>query len=280
MVVLDKSAFALEHRNGNGIPPAPRGTPQIEVTFEIDENSILTVKAHEKGTGKTESITITNDKGRLTEEEIEKMIKEAEEHADEDKKTKERVDAKNAFDNYLHSMTTAVESSLKEKLDDEEKEEITNAVKDGQSWLAENADADPEDIKEKQKEIEEVCAPIVGIVSFSSSVLHDLDDDDEEDDVLDADDLGFLVFFNLASSVPLVVLELFLVFEEAKLKNTKKPKSSASSTSSSSSSSSRSCNTDDENDTMPTMGAQTSSISFCFSLMSSGSASAFSASQD
>jgi heat shock protein 5 len=94
-----------------GIPPAPRGQPQIEVTMEIDSNGILNVAAEDKGTGKTEKITITNDKGRLTEEQIEKMIKEAEQFADEDKKVKERVDAKNAFDGYMHSMKSAVEGS-------------------------------------------------------------------------------------------------------------------------------------------------------------------------
>merc|ERR1712084_219620 len=87
-----------------GIPPAPRGQPQIEVTFEIDSNGILNVGAEDKATGKGEKITITNDKGRLTEEQIVKMIKEAEMFADEDKKVKERVDAKNAFDGYIHSM--------------------------------------------------------------------------------------------------------------------------------------------------------------------------------
>merc|ERR1712176_440170 len=85
-----------------GIAPAPRGQPQIEVTFEIDSNGILNVGAEDKATGKGEKITITNDKGRLSEEQIEKMIKEAEQFADEDKKVKERVDAKNAFDGYIH----------------------------------------------------------------------------------------------------------------------------------------------------------------------------------
>eukprot|EP00438_Fugacium_kawagutii_P035630 Skav213433 [mRNA] locus=scaffold2160:8233:16291:+ [translate_table: standard] len=116
-----------------GIPPAPRGQPQIEVTFEIDSNGILNVGAEDKGTGKsatrqTEKITITNDKGRLTEEQIEKMIREAEEFADEDKK---------------------------------EKEQILDALKDGQSWLDSNPEADAEEIKEKHKEIEGICAPIV-----------------------------------------------------------------------------------------------------------------------
>merc|ERR1719311_1596905 len=125
-----------------GIPPAPRGVPQIEVTFEIDSNGILNVGAEDKGTGKSEKITITNDKGRLTEEDIEKMVREAEEFADEDKKVKERVDAKNAFD-------------------DEEKEKVMDALKDGQSWMDSNPEADAEEVKEKHKEVEGICAPII-----------------------------------------------------------------------------------------------------------------------
>merc|ERR1712216_822186 len=145
---------------------APRGVPQIEVTFEIDTNGILNVGAEDKGTGKTEKITITNDKGRLTEEQIEKMIKEAEQFADEDEKVKERVDAKNAFDGYLHSMRGAVEGSgenkgLSEKLDSEVKEKIMDALKDGQSWIDSNPEADAEEVKEKHKEIEGICAPII-----------------------------------------------------------------------------------------------------------------------
>jgi len=110
------------------------------------------------------------------------MIEEAEMFADEDKKTKERVDARNALDNYLHSMTKAVEDSLKDKLDEEEKEEIQTAVKDGQEWLSENSDADAEDIKEKQKEIEAVCAPIVSKHYGGSHGGADDDDDDDDDD--------------------------------------------------------------------------------------------------
>merc|ERR1712064_133986 len=149
-----------------GIPPAPRGQPQIEVTFEIDSNGILNVGAEDKGTGKADKITITNDKGRLTEEQIEKMIKEAEQFADEDKKVKERADAKNAFDGYIHSMRSATEGSgenkgLSEKMDSDEKEKILDALKDGQSWIDSNPEADAEEIKEKHKEIEGICAPIV-----------------------------------------------------------------------------------------------------------------------
>jgi heat shock protein 5 len=182
---MTKDNHKLGHFDMTGIPPAPRGQPQIEVTFEIDSNGILNVGAHDKGTGKKEAITITNDKGRLTEDQIEQMIREAEQFADEDKKTKDRIDAKNAFDNYLHSMTSAVENSLKDKLDDDEKEEINEAVKDGQTWMMENADADAEDIKEKQKEVEAVCAPIVSKHYGGAGPGHDDDDDDDDDDAHD-----------------------------------------------------------------------------------------------
>merc|ERR1712216_1004485 len=101
---MTKDNHKLGQFDVTGIAPAPRGVPQIEVSFEIDSNGILVVGAEDKGTGNSEKITITNDKGRLTEEQIERMIKEAEEFAEEDKALKEKVDARNAFDNYLHSM--------------------------------------------------------------------------------------------------------------------------------------------------------------------------------
>merc|ERR1719440_462521 len=129
-----------------GIPPVPRNQSQIEVTFEIDTNGILNVAAEDKSTGKKETITITNDKGRLTEEEIDRMISEAEQFADEDKKVKERVDAKNAFENYMHSMRSSVDGALKEKLEDDEKETVEEALKDGADWLSTNPEADAEDI--------------------------------------------------------------------------------------------------------------------------------------
>merc|ERR1719478_933051 len=154
-----KQNHKLGEFNLGGIPPAPRGKPEIEVTFEIDSNGVLNVGAQDKARGKGESITITNDKGRLTQDEIDRMIKEAEQYADEDKKVKERVDAKNAFENYSHSMRVTVEGSgdnkgLSEKLDDEEKEKIKDALKEAEEWMAANAEADPEDIKEKHKELE------------------------------------------------------------------------------------------------------------------------------
>merc|ERR1711979_175137 len=103
-----------------------------------DSNGILNVAAEDKGTGKSEKITITNDKGRLTEEEIERMVREAEEFAEEDKKTKERIDAKNALDGYLHGLKSAVESGegkIGDKMDEEDKEKVKEALEDGESWI-------------------------------------------------------------------------------------------------------------------------------------------------
>merc|ERR1712153_59388 len=147
----------------SGIPPAPRGVPQIDVTFEIDANGILNVKAEDKGTGKAEKITIPNDKGRLSEDEIERMVKEAEQFADEDKKTKGRVEAKNSIENYLYSMKNTVEDKKKagDKISEEDKASILEAVEEGIKWVDGNPNADEDAYKEKQKEIEEVCNPII-----------------------------------------------------------------------------------------------------------------------
>merc|ERR1712091_251143 len=146
-----------------GIAPAPRGQPQIEVTFEIDSDGILNVGAEDKASGKSEKITITNDKGRLSQEEIDRMVKEAEDMAEEDKKTKERIDAKNAFDGYIHSMRSAIEGSggLGDKLEADEKSTVMDAVKEGQSWLDSNPEADVDEIKQKEQEIKDICAPIM-----------------------------------------------------------------------------------------------------------------------
>merc|ERR1712006_32207 len=187
---MTKDNHKLGQFDMSGIPPAPRGQPQIEVTFEIDSNGILNVGAEDKGTGASEKITITNDKGRLTAEEIEKMIKEAEMFADEDKKVRERVDAKNAFDGYLHSMRSAAEGSgdnkgLSEKLDDDEKEQIGEAIKDGQSWLDSNPEADAEEIKEKQKEVEGVCAPIISKYYQAGGGGGGMDEEDDDEEAHD-----------------------------------------------------------------------------------------------
>lgn len=172
-----------------GIPPAPRGQPQIEVTFEIDADGILHVGAEDKGTGKSEKIVITNDKGRLSQEDIERMIKEAEDSAEADNALREKVDARNSFDSYLYSMKNTVEGSgdnkgLSDKLESDEKSTIKEAIRDGEEWLRENSDADVDDIKSKQKEVEAVCAPIIKKYIGGASGDHEEEDDDESHDEL------------------------------------------------------------------------------------------------
>ena len=148
----------------SGIPPAPRGVPQVEVTFEIDANGILQVSAEDKGTGKAEKITITAEKGRLSEEDIERMVREAEEFADEDKKVKERIDGRNGLESYLYNLKNTLdddEKGLSDKISDEDKEELESTINEALDWLDENPEADKEDYDEKQKEVEQIANPIM-----------------------------------------------------------------------------------------------------------------------
>jgi len=146
-----------------GIPPAPRGVPQIEVTFEIDVNGILKVTAEDKGTGSKNQIVIQNDQNRLSPEDIERMINDAEKFADEDKKIKERVDAKNEIESYAYSLKNQIndKEKLGAKLGDEDKEKITEAVDETIKWLEANAEADAEAFKEKKTELEGIVQPIM-----------------------------------------------------------------------------------------------------------------------
>ncbi|EME30936.1 Luminal-binding protein 5 [Galdieria sulphuraria] len=170
-----------------GIPPAPRGVPQIEVTFEIDSNGILSVSAVEKGSNKKEQITITNDKGRLSQEEIERMLKEAEEYAEEDRRQAKKVEARNGLENYIYSVKNSVEDKLKEKLSEEDRETILSAIKNTQEWLEDNeATADYEELEHQRKELEDICSPIIAKVyqdmgSASSSATED-DETTSEDE--------------------------------------------------------------------------------------------------
>jgi len=145
------------------IPPAPRGVPQIEVIFELDANGILKVSASDKGTGKHESITINNDKGRLSAEEIERMVEEAEKYAEEDKAVRERIEARNSLENYLFSLKNQVndEKGLGGKIDDDDKETLLEAVKEAQDWLdSDGATATAEDFQEQREKLSEVAYPI------------------------------------------------------------------------------------------------------------------------
>jgi len=147
----------------NGIPPAPRGVPQIEVTFEIDVNGILRVSAEDKGTGKKEKITITNDQNRLSPEDIERMVNEAEQFADDDKKVKERVEAKNEFESYAYSLKNQIgdKDKLGSKLSEEDKKTLEKATEEAISWLDGHAEATTEELKEEKKKLEDVASPIV-----------------------------------------------------------------------------------------------------------------------
>lgn len=133
-----------------GIPAAPRGQPQIEVTFEIDANSILQVSAVEKSAGIKNEIVITNDQGRLSKEEIDQMLKDAEAFAEEDKKAKEKIDARNSLDNYLHTMKNTVEDpeKLANKLAEDDKKTIQDALKETQEWLTSHQEADKEEFED------------------------------------------------------------------------------------------------------------------------------------
>ena len=146
----------------SGIPPAPRGVPQIEVTFDIDANGILNVSAADKSTGKSERITITNDKGRLSKEEIEKMVREADKYKADDDKHKERVEAKNGLENYAYTIKNTVrDEKIASKLSAEDKAAIEKAAEDTIHWLERNQTAEKDEYEHKRQELENICNPII-----------------------------------------------------------------------------------------------------------------------
>ncbi|KAJ0290716.1 hypothetical protein CBS470a_003760 [Colletotrichum nupharicola] len=145
-----------------GIPPAPRGVPQIEVTFDVDANGIMNVSAVEKGTGKSNKIVITNDKGRLSKEEIERMLAEAEKYKDEDEAEGQRVAAKNGLESYAYSLrNTLSDSKVDEKLDADDKEKLKAEIDKVVTWLDENQQATREEYEDRQKELEGIANPIM-----------------------------------------------------------------------------------------------------------------------
>lgn len=149
--------------NLSGIAPAPRGVPQIEISFDLDANGILNVTAIDKGTNKSQSITITNEKGRLSQEELDKMIKEAEQYKEEDEKNYARVEAKNGFESFLYGTKSALTGELKDKISEEDKDIISTKISQLETWLteAENNIITIDEYKTKQKELEEVYYPIM-----------------------------------------------------------------------------------------------------------------------
>lgn len=130
------------------------------MTFEVDANGILQVKAEDKVAKTSQSITITNDKGRLTQEEIDEMTREAEEFAEEDRMVKEKIDAKNKLETYVYNMKSSLEK-LAEKIGEEDKEKMEEVLKEALEWLEENVNAEKDDYEEKLKEVESVCNPVI-----------------------------------------------------------------------------------------------------------------------
>nr|CAH8823426.1 unnamed protein product [Trichobilharzia regenti]CAH8823429.1 unnamed protein product [Trichobilharzia regenti]CAH8823432.1 unnamed protein product [Trichobilharzia regenti] len=146
----------------SGIPPAPRGVPQIEVTFDIDANGILNVSATDKSTGKQNKITITNDKGRLSKDDIERMVNEAEKFKAEDEKQRDRVAAKNSLESYVYAMKQRVEGDeLKDKIPEDDRKKVLSKCEETIQWLDQNQQAEKDEYEYHQKELEGVCAPII-----------------------------------------------------------------------------------------------------------------------
>ena len=167
----------------SGIPPAPRGVPQIEVTFEIDANGIMKVGAADKGTGKSESITITNEKGRLSQEEIDRMVADAERFASEDEAQRKRIESLNSLSSFVYGLKTQLgdQEGLGGKLADEDKKTILKAVKDTADWIDENgSSASTEDLEEKLSEVQAIVNPITSkLYSGGGAGGYSAEDDEE-----------------------------------------------------------------------------------------------------
>jgi L1 cell adhesion molecule like protein len=145
-----------------GIPPLPRGQPQIEITYDLDANGILNVSAVEKGSGKTNKITITNDKGRLSKDQVEKMVGDAEKFAEEDKVRMEKVEAKNDYENYVYNArNTFREDKTKEKLKEEDIKQAEDYLAEEIKWLEAHPDAETETYKSQKKSAEDKIRPIL-----------------------------------------------------------------------------------------------------------------------
>merc|ERR1712063_167598 len=148
--------------NLDGIPPMPRGQPQIDVCFDIDANGILNVSAVEKSTGKENKITITNDKGRLSQADIDRMVSEAEKYKSEDEANKVRIEAKNALENYSYNLrNTLNDEKLKSQISEDDKKAIEDKVTETINWLDANQSSEKEEFESKQKELEGVANPIL-----------------------------------------------------------------------------------------------------------------------
>ena len=156
---MTKSNRLLGQFELGGIPPAPRGVPKIEVSFDVDANGILSISASDQASGKTESLTITSEKGRLSEEEIERMVAEAEEFADQDAKEKEKIEARNGLESYLYNAKSSISDMA--NIDEDDKESVLKTIDEALTWMEDSPAAEKEEYDEKQKEVEGVVNPIM-----------------------------------------------------------------------------------------------------------------------
>jgi heat shock protein 5 len=176
---MTKSNRLLGQFELGGIPPSPRGVPQIEVSFDVDANGILSISAHDKGTGKQESFTITSEKGRLSEEEIERMVQEAEEFAEQDGLEKDKVQARNELEAYLYNLKNSISDTLEAKLSKEDKSTLLPTIEDALVWLEDHPAAEKHEYDEKQKEVETIANPILkrAYESANAGAGSNMDDD-------------------------------------------------------------------------------------------------------
>ena len=159
----------------DGIPPMPRGQPQIDVTYDIDANGILNVSAVEKSTGKENKIVITNEKGRLSQDEIDKMVTDAEKFKAEDDANRHRIEAKNGLENYCFSLKTSLsQDAISTKLSEDDKKSLEGIIADTLKWLDANHQAEKEEFEEKQKAVEAIANPILSRLSSGSGSMPDM----------------------------------------------------------------------------------------------------------
>lgn len=184
---MTKSNRLLGQFEMSGIPPAPRGVPKIEVAFDVDANGILSISASDQMSGMSKSITITSEKGRLSEEEIERMVAEAEEFAEQDSIEKQKVEARNQLEAYLYNLKNSLSDQLKEKLEDEESETLGKVIEDALIWLEDNPNLDKDEYDAKQKDVEEVANPILKRAYESANNASDGSGGNVDDDFMGED---------------------------------------------------------------------------------------------
>ena len=165
-----------------GIPPMPRGVPQIEIAYDLDSNGILNVSACEKSTGKSDNITVTNDKGRLSKEEIERMLEEAEKFKEDDEKAKELIDCKNNYESLVYQMkSTLNDEKMAEKIDDSMKENLNKIIDEHSSWLDNNQMASKEEYNNKKMEFEKEMKPLQDIIMSGMQGMQGMPDMPKQD---------------------------------------------------------------------------------------------------